>query len=98
MPQITFSDLTGKTVLVSITQYAFDNVLIDRKQFSGQIIEAGERGIVIRQKNGETIPLPPDLSAIQPAQPGAYRSPVTGETVVDPDFLISWSVHMRKPE
>jgi len=98
MPQITFFDLPGKIVLVSITQYAFDNVLIDRKQFSGQIVEASERGIVVQQKNGETISLPPDLSAFKPAQPGVYRSPETGETVVNPDFLISWSTHMRKPE
>ena len=98
MPAITFSDLPGKTVLVSITCHVPGENRTEQKQFAGVIIEASERHILVEEKNGERIPLPPDLSALQPARPGRYQSPITGEVIVNPDFLMSWSIRPRRPE
>ena len=98
MPVLTFSDLPGKTVLVSLTSLAPGGTHTEQKHFAGVIVEANERRILVEEKNGERIPLPPDLNAVRPAQPGCYRSPITGETIVNPDFLMSWSIRPHTPK
>jgi len=36
--------------------------------------------------------LPPEPEAYEPAPPGEYRLRSTGEVVVDPDYLTTWTV------
>jgi hypothetical protein len=42
--------------------------------------------------DGEIYRLPPDLSSLSEAAPGAYRLRATGETIVDPDFTWTWEI------
>jgi len=42
--------------------------------------------------------LPPDLRAFQDAPPGEYRLRSTGEVVVDPDFISSWTINRPPPD
>jgi hypothetical protein len=46
----------------------------------------------------ELYTLPPDLSSLSDAAPGAYRLRATGETVVDPDFTSTWEIRAPRPE
>lgn len=48
--------------------------------------------IRIQRPNGETLTLPPDLRSTKRARPGEYTLHSTGETVKDPDFLVTWNV------
>jgi hypothetical protein len=61
MSELSFSDLLGKTILVGITYYTKDNEFIEQKQYWGTVIEANDRQIRFRQKNGDVFGLPPDL-------------------------------------
>ena len=55
MSELSFSDLLGKTILVGITYYTKDNEFIEQKQYWGTVIEANDRQIRFRQKNGVDI-------------------------------------------
>jgi hypothetical protein len=82
----------GKTVLIGITDLDGDGKPIKQRQFFGTIREISvKNGMVITAKNDSThLALPPDLSTLLPAKPGAYHLKTTGEVVIDPDFLTTW--------
>ena len=92
MEQITFDCLLNKKILVGVTYYTQDEVLIEQKQFWGTVISSDEKGIVIKLPNGDITSLPPDLRSTTFARPGEYRLRSTSEIVVDPDFLSVWNV------
>ena len=92
MSELSFSDLLGKTILVGITYYTKENEFIEQKQFWGTVIEANDRQIRFRQKDGSIFGLPPDLSSTKRAPKGEYRLHSTGEIVIDPDFTSTWNV------
>ena len=91
MEQITFDCLLNKKILVSVTYFTQDEVLIEQKQFWGTVISSDEKGIVIKLPNGDIASLPPDLRSTAFAQPGEYRLRSTGEIILDPDFLSVWN-------
>ena len=41
---------------------------------------------------GDTYWLPPDIDSFTPAEPGEHRLRSTGETVVNPAFLVTWTI------
>ena len=86
-----FEDIVGKVILVGITHYTRRGACIKQKQLWGTVISAGQSGIVIRQKDGTSFSIPPDLSSTEPAKPGEYRLRSTGEVVVNPDYLSTWN-------
>jgi hypothetical protein len=87
----------GKTALLGITTYDRQGALIDQQQFIGTIEKADcEHGVIIRLRSGETKTVPPDMRAVLYAPPGIYKHQATGETVTDPDYLLSWNI--RCPE
>ena len=98
MSELSFSDLLGKTILVGITYYTKDNEFIEQKQYWGTVIEANDRQIRFKQKNGDVFWLPPDLRSTKPAPKGEYRLHSTGEIVVDPDFTSVWIVNRDSNE
>ena len=64
----------------------------------GRVASADRSGIAIRldgQRAGEIFNLPPDLRSFERASPGEYRLKSTGEMVVDPDYLCTWTIHPR---
>ena len=97
MENISFDDLIGKVLLIGLTYYTHDNIFIEQRQFWGTVIESNKDTICIKQKNGELFRLPPDLRSTKPAPPGEYRLHSTGEIVIDPDYLSTWTVN-KPPE
>lgn len=95
---IQLSDLIGKVMLVGITYYTHDDMLIEQKQYFGEVVEANDRLIRIRRDNGELFTIPPDLRSTHRAKPGEYRLRSTGEIVVNPDYLSMWNIHKSEPE
>lgn len=84
--------LLGKTLLMNLTFLDDDGEATDRQQFFGVVIDATEdEGIVLDllgEHDGDTYTLPPQTSAILPAEPG-----VTSLQGDKPDFVVSWIIH-----
>lgn len=89
--------LVGKRVLVGLTYRDHDGTVIETVQYHGAIVsvDAQEGVAVSRVGLDELFWLPPDLRAFEEAPRGAYRLHSTGEVVLHPDLLCSWTV--RKP-
>ena len=91
--------LIGKILLVGITLMDDEEQLIGQVQVYGAITHVDGSGIIIKRNgSGTEFYLPPDFSNILPADEGEYRLRSTGEVVVDPDYLSSWTVRGAKPE
>ncbi|NLT53094.1 MAG: hypothetical protein GXX79_00685 [Actinomycetales bacterium] len=88
--------LVGSRLLVGITYVDADGEVLGREQFCGRVVEVGE-GVVVVDRPGEHGPavLPADEEAYEPAPAGTYTLAGTGEVVVDPDWLTTWSVLME---
>jgi hypothetical protein len=98
-------DLVGKTILLGLTFADSDGNIVERVQRHGVVESADpEEGVAVRlvapgqSWDGELYRLPPDLSNVSEASPGAYRLRSTGETIVDPDFISSWEIRSPSPE
>jgi hypothetical protein len=91
--------LVGKHVLVGMTYLHHDGTLDRQEQVHGFVTRADEQSVVIeRWGGGDETTLPPDTRPFQPAPPGEYRLRSTGEVVVDPDYLASWTVTAPAPD
>ena len=92
----------GKHLLIGMTYLDSEDNLIEQKQFHGKIVRINEcEGIVIQLSNSsEEYMLPPDLDSLRAAPKGEYRLRSTGEVVVDPDLLTTWTTKKpkQKPE
>ena len=56
-------------------------------------------GIVVELSGSEEeYKLPPDTSAFRDAPPGEYEFASTGEIVVDPDLMTTWTLHVPSPQ
>ncbi|HEX3467332.1 MAG TPA: hypothetical protein VHT05_04570 [Candidatus Elarobacter sp.] len=80
----------GKTVLVGITHVDRAGSEVGSAQWHG-VIEAVVPLLAIRVGDEVRI-LPP---TVMKASPGEYRLRSTGEVVVDPDFLATWTVELN---
>ena len=90
-----FADrLVGATVLVGLT--FLDAEGERHEQFFGDVESAHSgAGISIRlrgTRSGEFYTLPPDLGAFGEAARGVYTLRATGETVSDPDYLVTYRI------
>ena len=92
---MTLRELYGKTLLAGIT-YMRGGEVADRVQFFGTVISADEDDIAVELPDGKVWTLPPDLSAIQPAQPGIYKLAGTGEEIENPDFTSVWTCYLNE--
>jgi hypothetical protein len=87
----------GKHLLVGITYLDHEENVVEQVQLHGTITKIDETVIAIRLNDSdEEFTLPPDLDAIQEAAPGEYRLRSTGEVVINPDFLGSWTVILNR--
>ena len=100
MDQELAASFIGKHLLIGITYLDHDDKLIEQKQVHGHIVRInGHEGIVVKLHDcGDEFKLPPDLNSLQQAPKGEYRLRSTGEVVVDPDLLTSWTSNKPKPE
>jgi hypothetical protein len=89
--------IIGKHLLVGVTHRNHNDEVTSLEQFHGEIIRASrEEGIILRLSGSDNERwVPPDLSRIEPATPGNYRLKDSGEVVVDPDLLSTWTVEPR---
>ena len=89
------ASFVGKHLLIGLTIYSHDDVLLGQQQLHGDILRINlEEGVVVRLAgSGEEYRLPPDLRSFKVAAPGTYRLHSTGELVVDPDLISSWILH-----
>jgi hypothetical protein len=89
--------LMGKYVLVGFTFVAADGIVKSQDQFHGRVTKVEKNfGITIAcegARAGEEIVVPPHLGAFQLADPGQYKLRLTGEVVIDPDMVSSWTIH-----
>jgi hypothetical protein len=92
--------IVGKYILVGVTHLDYDGKELRHEQFHGVIVRASRReGIVISlrgTREGETWNMPPDTRGISQAKPGTYRLRQTGETIENPDLVITWTARDTK--
>lgn len=95
MDELAAAQHIGKRVLIGIKNIDKDDNLLDKKQYYGEIIRINQKeGIVVRlHGTQDEMNLPPRLEALEPAEPGDYRLRSTGEVVVDPDYISTWTVN-----
>jgi len=89
--------LVGLLVLAGITYVAADGkTAATQVQCWGRIASAKPEGITIicegKTWAGQTMTLPPHLSAFEAARPEEYRLRSTGETIENPDLTTRWTV------
>ncbi len=88
--------MIGKTVLVGITYLDSVEEIVDQVQFAG-VVTSVDPLIAIEWGDAEPFTLPPEADAFDAADPGEYRLRSTGEVVVDPDYVTSWTVAAPTP-
>jgi hypothetical protein len=88
--------LVGKRILIGLTSIDSEERPFHQEQFYGEIVDASPTGVSVRidgkTRHGETVGLPPDKRAYQPAKPGTYRLRSTGEAVENPDIVSTWTI------
>ena len=88
--------LVGKYVLGGITYRNTDGSIARLVQFHGRVETVAAEGIGIRCEGttwqGELAYMPADLRAFKDASAGEYFLKSTGETVVDPDIVTTWTM------
>jgi hypothetical protein len=98
MDQVLAASYIGKHLLVGMTYLDHNEQLLEQKQFHGDIVRINDHeGIVIRfRDSGNEYKLPPDIESLKLAPEGEYRLRATGEVVVNPDLMTSWT--LTKPK
>jgi hypothetical protein len=89
--------LVGQLLLAGITYVAADGKTVTSQvQCWGRIIGATPKAIEVvcegKIWTGQTMKLPPHLTAFHAARPGEYKLASTGETVSNPDLTTTWTV------
>lgn len=85
--------LLGRRVLVGITEVSATGEFLDQRQFVGRIIAVSpSNGIRLQRPDASYYDLPPDHRALKRARKGEYKLRSTGEVIVDPDFVSSWTL------
>jgi hypothetical protein len=88
------AELLGTYVLAGVTTVDHAGNILERRQFHGMVVRASvAEGVIVADAEGLEHWLPLDRSAFRPADPGHYRLRSTGEVVVDPAWLTTWTVH-----
>jgi hypothetical protein len=91
--------LIGKHVLIGITYLDPDGHILEQTQLHGDIVGITDEVITVKLAgSGEEFTLPPDVEAFQKAPEGMYRLRSSGEQIVNPDLLTSWTVTKPSPE
>jgi len=84
-------ELIGRRLLVGITYVDAEGEVVDQLQFAG-IVREVDPLVSIERGDDDPFTLPPEPEAYERGQPGEYRLRATGEVVVDPDYVTTWTV------
>lgn len=91
------AELVGTHVLAGVTEMDHAGRVVRQRQFHGTVVRASAReGVILVDREGREHSLPLDRQAYEPAEPGEYRLRSTGEVVVDPTWLTTWTVQPRE--
>ena len=90
----------GKTVLLGVTYLDHEHKPLGQQQWVGTILTfSNKEGIRIKLRDSDDFcGLPPDPRGIVKAKPGIYKLRSTGEEVLDPDYLATWTCIKPKPK
>jgi hypothetical protein len=86
------ASLIGKSVLVGLTYVDANGDVEEVVQFFGQITSFDEEMVTIARESGEDFTLPPAIEAFEEAESGEYSLRSTGEVIVDPDLISTWTI------
>lgn len=83
-----------KHIIIGITRVTADDEPLGQQQTHGDIVAVDEKnGIGIRLAGSDDVYwLPPDLRSIHVAPLGEYRFRSSGEVVVNPDLMTTWTI------
>lgn len=85
------SSMVGSTLLVGITYVSADGEVEGIMELHG-VVTSVDPLVTIERLDDEDFTLPPEPDAYEVAEPGEYRLRTTGEVVVDPGYLTTWTV------
>ncbi len=92
-----FDEYVGKHLLMSLIYLNATGAVDHKVQLHGIITRINEAIIAVNlQDTGEEFTLPADLSALTVAAEGEYRLKPSGTVVVNPDYLVVYTI--GKPE
>ena len=87
------SELIGKHLLIGITFLDEQGDAVEQNQVHGRIDRIVDDMLdIIRADTGAKFTIPFAPHTIKPASAGEYRLRTTGEVVVDPDLISTWTV------
>ena len=88
------AELLGTYVLVGVTEVDHAGRVLAQRQFHGRVVRASAKeGVILVDREGREHWIPLHRDAYEPAEPGEYRLRSTGEVVVDPTWLTTWTVY-----
>lgn len=90
------TELLDRIVLAGLTFVDQQDEVVEQEQFWGKIVCADrDRGIQIELRGvrtGSDYWLLPDTGSFNRADAGEYKLRTTGELVVNPDFISTWTI------
>jgi len=93
------NELIGKHLLIGLTYVNGNDEVVEQVQAHGNIVAINENTIVVlREDTGNEFSIPYDEDAFLPADPGEYSLRGSGEIVVNPDFISTWTIHSEDIE
>lgn len=84
--------MIGKTLLAGVTFVDADGEMLRMMEVAGTVLSVDEVVAVDQTGDDEPFTLPADPEAYEPAEPGHYRLRSTGQVVINPDYLTTWTV------
>ena len=85
----------GKCLIIGVTYKDSKENVLSQKQYYGEIVRIDNTSICVKTKENQEINFPPNIDAIIKAPKGGYKLRSTGEIVIDPDYMATWSVIMK---
>ena len=91
---VEWDDIVGKHVLIGLTYVDERGDVTRQEQRHGLIVRADDEGVTVQLagRTGDEMRLPPAREAFEPAAEGEYRLRQTGEVVVNPDLIATWTI------
>jgi len=86
-------DMLGKRLLVGIKYVDNHGRVVSQVGFCGHVVTVDPLVSIEHGSPEQPFTLPPETDAYDVAGPGEYRLHASGEVVIDPDFLTTWTVH-----
>jgi hypothetical protein len=91
---VNWDDVVGKHILIGLTYVDEHGDVTRQEQKHGLIVRADDEGVIVQiaGRTRDEMWLPPAREAFEPAAEGEYRLRGTGEVVVDPDLIATWTI------